>query len=70
MKFKTVLVFTLLVLASLISFSNRNKTNCDGRKMMVSAKQCMRNAEQLTTSYEAEIEAAGTSPLLRIAVTL
>ncbi|HYC29486.1 MAG TPA: hypothetical protein VEB42_11725 [Chitinophagaceae bacterium] len=75
MKLKTTLVFTLLVLSSLLSFSNRSKTNCDGRKMIVSAqscniaKQCLKSAEQ-TSSYESEVEAAGMSPLLRIAVTL
>jgi len=74
MKLKTALVFTLLVLASLLSFSNRSNTNCDGRKMIVSVKpckvttQCMKSAEQ--ASYESEVEAAGMSPLLRIAVTL
>lgn len=67
MKFKTVLVFTMLVFASLISFSNRHKSHCDGRKMFV---HCMSNAEQEATSYEGEMEAAGASALLRIAVTL
>lgn len=74
MKLKTALVFTLLVLVSLLSFSNRSNTNCDGRKMIVLAKPCNAAAECVRgtekASYDAEIEAAGTSPLLRIAVTL
>ena len=64
---KTALVLTLLVLASMISFSNRCKPICDGKKMIVmSAQKC--SAVQAPTSPERE--AAGTSPLLRIAVTL
>jgi len=68
MKFKTVLVFTLLVLASLVTFSNRYKQVCDGRKMIVLTVQKCSDAVQPPTSPERE--AAGTSTLLRIAVTL
>ena len=67
MKFKIVLVLTFLVCASLISFSNRCESACDGRTMIVmSAQQPGDAAEELTN----EDEIAETSPLLRIAVTL
>jgi hypothetical protein len=66
MKFKAVLVLVFLVTASLISFSNRCNTSCDGRKMIV-----MR-AQQAAEDKEASLEKRLTpsSPLLRIAVTL
>jgi hypothetical protein len=65
MKFKIVLVLTFLVCASLISFSNRCKSSCDGRTMIVMSAQQPACEKSIT-----EAEVAETSPLLRIAVTL
>lgn len=66
MKLKSVLVLTLLVMVSLISFSNKCKPSCDGRTMIVMSSQETEVAEEKPT-YETAVE---TSPLLRIAVTL
>lgn len=65
MKFKIVLVLTFLVCASLISFSNRCESSCDGRTMIVMSAQQPAEEELIN-----EDEIAETSPLLRIAVTL
>ncbi len=68
MKIKIAFVLTLLVLASLISFSNRCKPSCDGSKLIVMCSQPAPTNEQ-AASYDDE-DATVSSPLLRIAVTL
>lgn len=69
MKFKVVLVLTFLVTASLISFSNRCNTSCDGRTMIaISAQQPADAADVAPKPYEPQV--TESSPLLRIAVTL
>lgn len=63
MKLKLAFALTLLVLTSLLSFSNRCRQTCDGRKMMVEQYEVQDENAAL------EDEPAGSS-LLRIAVTL
>ncbi|HEY0680173.1 MAG TPA: hypothetical protein VGD17_17935 [Chitinophagaceae bacterium] len=65
MKYKIAAVLTMLVLASLITFSNRCKPSCDGRTMIVmSAFEAEANEPELAD------EAADDSPLFRLAITL
>ena len=61
MKYKVAFALTLLVLASLISFSNKCEQTCDGKKM---SKQYKIQDEPAVF----EVEPAGSS-LLRITVT-
>ena len=58
---KSLLFLTLLVMASLISFSNRCKYTCDGERKMIVA------VEEEASGND---EAMENSPLLRIAVVL
>jgi hypothetical protein len=68
MKYKAALMLSLLVTASLISFPNRCRPTCDGRKMMTAAAA----ASQQTLNEQAAFEkmAVESSPLLRMATAL
>ena len=65
MKYKIAAVLTMLVLASLITFSNRCKSSCDGRTMIV-----MSGLEEEADESEFTDETADESPLFRLAITL
>lgn len=77
MKLKAALVMMMLVLASMLSFSNRCGQTCDGRTMAkpvveaatVSTGTAMDSEEEeaLETKERAE---AGNSALLRISIVL
>jgi hypothetical protein len=61
MKYKVVFVLCLLVLASLISFSNRCRPTCDGRTFVQNTA-----SEEITQ----EEEPVGNSVLLRMTIAL
>ena len=75
MKLKAALVMMLLVLTSLLSFSNRCGMTCDGRTMMAATATAVAKAftcqpGNVDQNMVDEKELAESSPLLRMTIIL
>ena len=78
MKLKAALVLMLLVLTSLLSFSNRCGSKCDGRTMMLTTAAASATITPMVNAIcplvdekrEGKVELAEASPLLRMTIIL
>jgi hypothetical protein len=78
MKLKAALVLMLLVLTSLLSFSNRCGSKCDGRTMVLTTAVASAATTPMVNAIcpladekrDGEVELAEASPLLRMTIIL
>lgn len=70
MKYKIALTLMIMVLVSMLSFSNRCGQTCDGQTFVSVAPSVSRVADACEMDEVSDDDEASKSPFLRMAITL